>query len=339
MSDGTASRIQFLEATRGIAASIVVVQHVLAHEWAGYREWSLDYLDLGRVGVVAFFMVSGYVIPLSFAHQTQRTFWVRRFFRLYPVFWLAFGLYAVLHFEDTLSQSAGVVALNLLMIQGLLGALDMLPPSWTLSIELLFYAQVSAAKRIGLDRLVVHAGWVWLGCYLAMNLLERVRGTDLPTTLPMLLACAALGQALHERDRDGRGVWAPLGAAMLVVVPAGAYLGVDGGITWSPFTYSTSFVAGIALFAAFYLRREARFPAWTIWLGAVSYAMYLFHPVVNDALALVLPGGWPMVLANAIAVPLVSWLVHVQVERRSIEVGRRLTRPRTRALVDEQAAP
>ena len=93
------TRIAFLEAVRGVAASAVLVQHLVAGEFPAYRDWTRHHLDLGRVGVVAFFLVSGYVIPLSLSGQTLRTFAVRRFFRLYPVYWVALPLYALAHVD------------------------------------------------------------------------------------------------------------------------------------------------------------------------------------------------------------------------------------------------
>ncbi|HEY2673131.1 MAG TPA: acyltransferase family protein, partial [Rugosimonospora sp.] len=82
-------RIEFLEAVRGSAATLVVLQHLLADEFPAYQRWTYHHVDLGRIGVVAFFLVSGYVIPLSLTGQTLRTFATRRFFRLYPSYWVA----------------------------------------------------------------------------------------------------------------------------------------------------------------------------------------------------------------------------------------------------------
>jgi peptidoglycan/LPS O-acetylase OafA/YrhL len=313
-----AARITFLEGVRGVAASLVVVQHLLATHYPAYRDWTHDHVDLGRVGVVAFFLVSGYVIPLSLAGQSLRTFAIRRFFRLYPVYWVALVLFVV--FEPGL-PSAPVVLLNLLMLQGLIGAVNILPVAWTLSIELVFYAQSAVAKARGLLDASVHAGWAWLALYLVLCVGERVTGRDLPTTLPLLLFTASLGHALHLRRFR-----LPMLVAAVLLVPAGAYVGVDGSGEWPPFTYSASFLVGIALFLAFHAARSAARPL--VFLGAISYAMYLFHPVVSEAVHEVpgLDGRLAVIVVNVVVVLAVSWLAHRFLEAPSIRLGRRLSR-------------
>ncbi|MFK3981417.1 acyltransferase family protein [Micromonospora sp. NPDC050397] len=339
-------RIAFLEGVRGIAAFLVVLQHLLATEYPAFEQWTQQNVDFGRVGVVAFFLVSGYVIPLSLAGQTLPTFAVRRFFRLYPVYWLALAVYAVIHADEIVGHvGAPVVGLNLLMLQGLIGAVSILPTAWTLSIELLFYAQSAVFKARRLLDASVYVGWAWLALYVLLCVGERVTGKDLPTTLPLLLYIAGVGHALNLRDNAGSRAWMPLLAAGAVVVPAGAYVGVDGSGEWPPFTYSASFLVGLALFAAFYLGRSRGLGRPLIFLGAISYAVYLSHPIVADILHDVpgLDSRLALVAANLVVVVLVSWAAHRFFELPSIQLGKRLTgrRPRSTPFpgAEEQAVP
>jgi peptidoglycan/LPS O-acetylase OafA/YrhL len=326
-------RITFLEGARGVAAFMVLAQHLLADQYPGYRAWSHDYLDLGRVGVVAFFLVSGYVIPLSLAGQSLRAFAVRRFFRLYPVYWLALALYVLADRQAIGGAGAPVVLLNVAMLHGLVGALSILPPAWTLSIELLFYVQSAAAKALRLLDTAVYAGYGWLALYLLLCAGELVTGRDLPTTLPMLLFVAGLGHALHLRDARGHRAWLGLLAAGAVAVPVGAYVGVDGGGEWPPFTYSASFLAGLAVFGGFYVARRHRLGRMLVLLGAISYAVYLIHPIVMTVTHRLawLPHGWAVVAVDVVATTGIGWLVHRLLELPSIGVGRRLSRPRRSA--------
>lgn len=318
-----ASKIQFLEAVRGVAAAIVVLQHLVASTWHPYGDWSETYFDLGRVGVVAFFLVSGYVIPLSLSKQSTRTFLVRRFFRLYPVYWLALGAYLLLANSGTIDPFSPVTLVaNVLMVQGLLGMVSLLPVAWTLSIELFFYAQQLGCKLVNRSRQSVYLGYFWLAAYLGMCGVQIVAHKDMPTTVPMLLFVACLGHSIHLRDKDGARAPIGLGIAGLVAVPLGAYVGYDGG-AWNPFVYSASFVGGLALFGAFYLARKRKTPGWLVTLGAWSYAMYLFHPLVSEVLApLKAPMPIVFMLVNGLAVLAVSWAVHRWVELQSIKIGR-----------------
>ena len=353
-------RIVFLDCVRGIAASIVVVGHFFElHSQHGigpqgtspgpYARWTLENLNLGRVGVAAFFLVSGYVIPLSLERQSQRTFWIRRFFRLYPVYWIAMPAYLVIAaISGWNSITARTLVLNVLMVQGVVGAISLLPPGWTLGIELVFYAQSAAsALRRWLDR-AVHLGWVWLVLFLALAVASRVLGRDMHSTPPLLLYTAALGHALYLRDARGSHVWRWLFAAGAVLIPVGASLGQGMGPSaewqWQPFGYAASWATGVTLFCAFYALRDRSLPRMLTWLGSISYSIYLTHPTVF--LFFVLLWGqhsFVTLVASFIGVVLVSWGLHALVERPSINIGRALTRrPREPVALGEadiQAAP
>jgi peptidoglycan/LPS O-acetylase OafA/YrhL len=266
------------------------------------------------------------------------------------VYWLAVAAYVVVSWDalsDAGSLSAERVALNVLMVQGAIGVLSLLPPGWTLGIELVFYVQSAAtAARRWLDR-AVHLGWFWLGFFLLLCVGSHVSGHDLHPTFALLLFTAALGHSLHLRDERGSGTWRRLFVAGAVVVPIGAAFGQGRTPAsewgWQPFSYGASWFVGVALFCVFYALRNRDLGRGLTWLGAISYSVYLTHPTVFAAVAKI----WgrtslATLIVGLIAVPLVSWALFVTVERPSIGLGRRLSRrPRTRPLaeVEAQAAP
>jgi len=353
---GNRRRIVFLDCIRGVAASLVVFEHFFgvpsqagAADVIGGGRWSLEYLSPGRVGVVAFFLVSGYVIPLSLERQSQRAFWVRRFFRLYPVYWLALGTYIAVDWSvvsQAGSLSPQTLLLNVLMVQGAIGVVTILPPGWTLGIELVFYAQSAwAAARRWLDRAVA-AGWLWLAIFACLAIGAHITGRDLHPGLALFLFTAALGHSLHLRDSKGSRAWRWLFAAGVVAVPLGAWLSqgqtsaAEGG--WQPLAYGLSWIVGVALFCTFYVMRNGQFGRSLSWLGSISYSMYLTHPIVFVAARSLSSTPVLVTVLVAFAVPLLSWGLYTAVERPSIDLGRRFSQRRRRtalAEVDVQAAP
>src|SRR6202042_1441609 len=101
-----------------------------------------DTLDLGKFGVALFFLISGYIIPNSLGATGDRVgrFCISRFFRLYPLYWIATAAGIFLpwpHLADTFAPAA--ILANLTMLQGYMGQPDIVGSAWTLQIELTFY--------------------------------------------------------------------------------------------------------------------------------------------------------------------------------------------------------
>src|SRR4051812_10734763 len=84
-----ASRIEFLDAIRGVAALAVVLYHLLAGASPFLTRWLIQKQNLGATAVYTFFFVSGFIIPVSMERRSFAQFWRSRFLRLYPVYWVA----------------------------------------------------------------------------------------------------------------------------------------------------------------------------------------------------------------------------------------------------------
>jgi len=154
-------RLDYIDSVRGIAALAVVYFHLaLLLRTAGRSPWDFvfftDIVDAGKLGVVAFFIVSGMVIPHSLTREAAnpiKRFAVRRFFRLYPAYWLSallalLGLYLMdgkdwpgpfFLWRGDGAPVWSTFLVNLAMLQRFLGVPDMIGLYWTLQVELIFY--------------------------------------------------------------------------------------------------------------------------------------------------------------------------------------------------------
>ena len=120
----------------------------------------LRHIDLGKYGVMLFFLVSGYVIPMSLErHGSLRRFWVGRLFRIYPAFLAACALMGALIVAGVLrltaplqAESIGGALAHVTMLQDLLGVRGLVRVFWTLSYEMTFYLMVAGLFAYGLHR-------------------------------------------------------------------------------------------------------------------------------------------------------------------------------------------
>jgi peptidoglycan/LPS O-acetylase OafA/YrhL len=179
------TRLAWLDALRGWAAAVVAVFH-LSPVVLG-RELHLrifDVIDLGKYGVLLFFLVSGYVIPMSLErHGDLRRFWVGRLLRIYPAYLLAvliaigLGAAGIMRMPDQLAgETVASVLGHMTMLQDLIGTRGVLRPFWTLSFEMVFYLVVAGLYAWGWHRL---SAWWAAG----LTVVATVGGARLPADL------------------------------------------------------------------------------------------------------------------------------------------------------------
>jgi len=188
--------VEFLDHFRGVAIIAVLLFHTLgtvygydALPWRGwFRDFSVPVsflcflpLSFGQAGVAIFFVVSGFCIHMSFHQQGQRwgSFFIRRFFRIYPAYLAAliFCVLLIMSYSRLTIHNPGFgrqLSTHLFLIHnchpstftGINGAF------WSLAIEaqlyLLYPALLMLVSKLGWRRTMV----ILAGCELL------IRGMD-----------------------------------------------------------------------------------------------------------------------------------------------------------------
>jgi len=353
-------RYENIDALRGIAAMLVVWLHgaelfvrLPGMEGRGQIWYDIAHtVDFGRIGVVAFFMISGYVIPPTLrgplADGTRR-FLVRRFFRLFPAYWLSIPLgYLLLWLPWGKDFDVVDVIANATMLPAVFGREATIGLYWTLEAELAFYTLCVALFVVGVLRQRA-ALLLLVGVLVALMLSMQARVLPspelaqwklLPYNLSLMFAGSLVRQA-HDTVRRGTAGASETRDALIF-----ALLAV--GLTTLPALGSLIFGKNVEsqLFARAYLIGIATFVvtvvAWSrphryiIWLGTISYSLYLLHPVVLYAMTWMLTYVWhvpapigvgTLLLVLAAGAIALASLVYVSVELPAINYARRLTGP------------
>jgi peptidoglycan/LPS O-acetylase OafA/YrhL len=208
-------RLAWLDALRGYAALVVVVFHLSPTVLGTDRHLAIyRHFDLGKYGVLLFFLVSGYVVPMSLErHGSLRRFWIGRLCRIYPAYLAAIALVLLLSWAGWLAwtsslryQPAAIVLAHVTMMSDLVGVRGAVRVFWTLSYEMTFYLVVSGLFVWRLHR---HSAWWAAG----LGLTALIAGAGLPddllgatfgarrATAALLVALVGLSILAYLKDR------------------------------------------------------------------------------------------------------------------------------------------
>ena len=298
--------IQFL---RFVAAFAVVIFHSQQALSKGAYETLGYWFELGAAGVHVFFVISGFVIMhTSFAGtdvaMPTKRFLLRRFVRIFPIYWLCCAAYVAYHQSFGTSYD--------LSARDWVGALLLLPsdssrvigPGWTLSYELYFYICFAALMRLPALMTLIALTTFFVGSII-VGLLVGLSGPTAIMTSPLILEfCAGcwLGYFYARKNVGSRVVGTSLVVAGVILFVAGAlmdYRTVPLSVVWG--VPSILLVAGCLIVEqAGPLPKRLRQASH---LGDSSYVLYLIHILfITIALDLGLKALVPMEPASGIAV-------------------------------------
>jgi len=336
-------RLDFIDVARGGAAIVVLLEHALHACFPAYKTFSESYFMLGEVAIFVFFMISGFVIPMSLEEgRGVANFWTRRFFRLMPIYWLSLALAFIclpLGLPGPSNVSAGdwkSWLANVFLLQERLDRPAVLGVYWSLHYELGLYVVFSilaGCKLLG--RIGVWA-FVSFLVFRAIPFSSLSRGTPAVLTYHQAILLAVAFGFLAYRfvsGRFSRTVFYSLTAGVFAVLL----------VRWTAnrlyFPTAQSFdvllrwtmTLGLAC-GAFIFLLEAP-PHWMprigCWLGRRSYPIYLLHPMAESFLWVLNWPSWAYLLGSVILAIAFADIAHRLVERPAINFGRWLERRST----------
>lgn len=333
------SRLAYLDSLRGLAAVLVVITHL----WLpSLGAWSLPdhfLLDIGKMGVIWFFLLSGVVIPFSLQPGPggARRFIVSRGLRLYPTYWLSIAVFvAMLALTGAQLPSGSTILANLTMLQAALGYGDVEGLYWTLFIEWVFYALCLGLMLMGNLYDTEFRAFCALGLLLValgMGLARMLLHRKLPVALPLGLSLMLFGSIwrdwiLGQANAASKRCAVALLVAFCVLLPPTFYTayGFDTGLGEYWVRYLFTYALAIGSFLVLTQRVRLQQPL-LLWLGTRSYSLYLLHPSMALLAGYWLGSAQPSVLVALVGTSLAFLAAHLSyryVELPFMQLGKRL---------------
>ncbi len=286
-----------LTGVRGVAACVVAVFHMNYWFYAG--GWDphgpgivlATMFRVGYLGVDLFFALSGYVIASAYLQAFRRPslgayahFMVRRFARVWPLHVATMLLYV----GTPACRGPGDVAGNLLMVQawGVIDHITCNEPSWSISCEWFAYLAFP-----GLAWLLLRSDRRWAALAIAalglggLGVLAWLNRNSLDVTFSLGVVRAACGFTIGAAlcrgfadvgphlafDACGILVIASIGGLAMAGAPDLLVAGLFG-----PLVLCIALAAGPL--------RAVLGAAPVVWLGELSYSLYLWHHFLIDTL-------------------------------------------------------
>ncbi|MEX2476334.1 acyltransferase family protein [Marinobacter sp.] len=323
---GSSQRLSALDALRGIAALGVVLFHYLPYydKLYGHSFTPWSGLDFGRYGVHLFFILSGFVIYMTLERtRTPGWFALARAFRLLPALWAGIALtFLAVHLlgPDDRAVGIGAALLNTTLLHEYLEFPHVDGAYWSLVVEATFYCWIAILfyglrtwprVRLALWAWVLasYAGVLWWHAIPpAMEFL--VKDLLFVKYAPLFVS----GMLIYRWHRHGRPETIDL--LLLALSISHELVAYNAPFSW--------FVLGcygvFALAVAGYLNALANRPL--LWLGSLSYALYLVHQnigygVIGWSYDAGLP-GWAGVTLALILVLTLANVIHYAVEKPAL---------------------
>jgi len=357
-------RFSEVDGLRAIACGLVIISHVpdFFQTISQGGEW-VSQLRMGRLAVLMFFAISGFVIPSSLRGDRWagvKHFAIRRFWRLYPPYWLALLITCFWGFRYPIERLPWDVMMlpGLRKFAGVESAYGLLH-FWTLEVEMIFYITL-AFLFIIFGRLrwkLLFTGYIFLILWTVFGGFPvGIAPHYFPIPAIMVMFWGAVCREVLRVDFTKcnwflpiKGIaWARSSAIGLITAPLvimGLYYFIYGGANeWE--NVETRF--GLSLLCAVF-----GFLFWVIltpirinWLSVVgrwTYSTYLFHFIVIVGVRALIEStnlsglssilyAWPLPVYVVVVLVLcfaVGAMAYRWIEQPSDKIGKRLTLERS----------
>lgn len=302
--------------------------------------------NYGSFGVAVFFLISGFVIPFSVSKLSGPKFLMARIFRIYPVYIFSLGvsigvIWLLSQFGSgrPFAYSFGHLIAQATLIRGWFWMPSIDGISWTLEIEIVFYVIAAiifpflSRPNFGGRVIFGYSILVPLLCIFFVSILDVVGG-GLQTMLLYAAYALPFTVFMFTGTLFYLASYNNMTPAQLILGVSLAIWGFSVGLAAHPALKTlpiTSYYVALGIFVMFWMARKS-FKSNKIldWLADISYPLYAVHAITGYSIMLVLidlkMAPIMVILVTFVFVILLSWGIHIAIERPIMLYGKVLSK-------------
>jgi peptidoglycan/LPS O-acetylase OafA/YrhL len=264
-------RIKHIDALRGLAALLVTIFHITGS--SGLTKQTASYFSFGWVGVDIFFVISGFILPYSMmkTHYKIKAFGIfilKRVIRVYPAYIISIGIGVVMAIiTGRYLYPKESIILHILLLNNLFPYPSVSPVFWTLTIEFQFYLLVGLLfyyfSKSNISSLILITALV--ACSLYVN-----NASYILRWFPFF----ALGILIFNKRMTNM-------PPILFWIFSAAIWFVIAKVHGLPQLIASIFALLFILYAK--AEKQTLFNRIILWLGTISYSLYLVHWEIGRA--------------------------------------------------------
>ncbi|ASG85795.1 acyltransferase [Salmonella enterica subsp. diarizonae] len=296
-------KIFSIQILRGIAALFVVCFHFryAVNDIYAQKDIGNRLFEFGSFGVDLFFIISGFIMAMSARkNENLSEFFIKRFFRIYPLYFVVLTLYILLSFNEyslpQIIKSYLLVPIDYKSEMPYYGY-SIMAIAWTLTYEFWFYFIFGISKKLsyknkfiissvllsapvvivnGINIDAFHANYV-----LNWGVFNNIQFITNPVVYNFILGILSFNICVFvskhkELLRPALSLVLPL-LLLYGVIGVVSIRGMGHGINqwgWYCFIIVTSIVISEMYFKDMYANSKM------VYLGEISFSIYLIHPLL-----------------------------------------------------------
>jgi len=348
MMNSKSNKIDWIQGLRGVAALLVVLCHAREYllQNPSFKEIS-SVLIPGAMGVDLFFVISGFIMVYSTQGGSgvdyAKDFAIKRFSRIFPLYFIVSVLWILVvkrnpefffGIDNLIVFAKSIFFIPVSNAHPLFHA-PVVSLGWTLNFEIYFYVVFGLSLLFGKFKTHVLMGWMALTLILvpatfsefsfAANKNHGYTLTYLNlATNPIIFEFLAgfLIAKLYLKDSIVFPNITLAKSSVAISLALVIWLNYSGYSSYGPMSWGAPIMLFVACLAIASKTVEFKVPSSLVWLGKISFSLYLTHYLTRAALDYMvlrtsyraIMHGWGYVIFTSVVAVYVAALFHLLIE-------------------------